>query len=89
MHRVTLIAAALLSAAGCGEIGENDIPMPLDQVPAPLMKVAREKLPEVKFDSAYKETKQGKEVFELRGKSKDGKIREIEVTADGTIIEVE
>jgi len=89
MNRLMLIIGCLMIAAGCGEVGENDTPMPLDQVPPSIMKVARDKFPEVKFDSAYKETKDGKEVFEVRGKSKDGKIREVEVTADGKILEVD
>ena len=63
--------------------------MPLDKVPPSVVKVAEEKLPGVKFDSAYKETKDGKEVYELRGKTKEGKIRDVEVTADGKVLEVD
>jgi uncharacterized membrane protein YkoI len=73
----------------CSEKGENDVSMPLDKVPPSIMKVAEEKLPGVKFDSAYKETKDGKDVYELRGKTKEGKIRDVEVTADGKVLQVD
>ena len=89
MRRLRIPAVALLIMFGCGEKGENDVPMPLDKVPPDVMKIAVEKLPGVKFDSAYKETKDGKEVFEVRGKTKDGKIRDVEVTADGKVLEVD
>lgn len=89
MKRMSILAAALLAAPGCGEKGENDVSMPLDQVPPSIMKIAEEKLPGVKFDSAYKETKDGKEVYEIRGKTKEGKIRDLEVTADGKVLQVD
>ena len=89
MRRLSILAGALLVTAGCGEKGENDVPMPLDKVPPSVMKIAEDKLPGVKFDSAYKETKGGKDVYELRGKTKEGKIRDLEVTADGKVLEVD
>ena len=90
MRRTGILAATLMATFGCGEHGENDVPMPLDKVPPSVVKAAGEKLPGVKFDSAYKETtKDGKEVYELRGKTKEGKIRDVEVTADGKVLEVD
>jgi hypothetical protein len=74
---------------GCTETHEADVAVPIEKMPAPLMKVATDKLPDVKFDTVYKGTKAGKEVYEIRGKNKEGKIREVEVTADGEIVEVE
>ena len=72
MKRVSILAGALLATAGCGEQGENDVPMPLDKVPPSVMKVAEEKLPGVRFDSAYKETKDGKDVLRTSGKDQGG-----------------
>ena len=90
MKRTSVLATILLTAtAGCGESGEHEVAMPLDQVPPALRKVAEEKFPGVKFDSAYKETKDGKDIYELRGKTKDGKIRDVEVTADGKVLDVD
>jgi hypothetical protein len=89
MRRTSILAAKLVAMFGCGEHGENDVPMPLDKVPPSVVKVAEGKLPGVKFDSAYKETKDGKDVYELRGKTKEGKIRDVEVTADGKVLEVD
>ena len=89
MRKMSIIAVALLATIGCSEKGENDVPITLDKVPPSIMKLAEEKLPGVKFDSAYKETKDGKEVYELRGKTKEGKIRDVEVTADGKVLQVD
>ena len=89
MRRLNILAGALLVAAGCGEKGENEVAMPIDQVPPSVVKIAEKTLPGVKFDSAYKETKDGKAVYELRGKTKEGKIRDLEVTADGRVLEVD
>ncbi len=89
MGRMSILAVSLLATTGCGEKGENEVAMPLDKVPPSVVKVAEEKLPGVKFDSAYKETKDGKDVYELRGKTKEGKIRDVEVTAEGRVLEVD
>jgi len=69
---------------GCEEIGAIDVP--LDQVPQPAMKVAKEKLPEVKFEKAWK-TRSGN--FEVRGKTDKGKVRDIQVTPTGDVVEVD
>lgn len=64
-------------------------PVPLEQVPAKIMEIVRAKFPDVEYESAYKGMIRGKEGFEVRGKTKSGKIREIEIAADGTIIATE
>lgn len=53
------------------------------------MKAAREKLPEVRFDSAWKAREDGREVYEVRGKTTSGKTLEVEVAPDGTVVRVE
>jgi len=50
------------------------------------MKVAREQLPDVAFDTVSR--KPGG-TFEIRGKARNGKVREVEVRPDGTVEEVE
>ena len=78
----------MLCAVGCGGCsdkpkGEN---VALDQVPEPVMKVAKEKLSGITFEQAWK-TPNGN--YEVRGKAKNGKVRDIQVKPDGTVIEVD
>ncbi len=63
--------------------------MPVAEIPADLASVAQKKLPNVKFDTARKISVHGEEVFEIRGKQPNGKVREVEVTTTGKVIEVE
>ena len=50
------------------------------------MRIAREKLPAVTFTDAYQKADG---VFEIRGKEKTGKIREIGIRTDGTVADIE
>jgi hypothetical protein len=63
----------------------------LDQVPESVMKAAREneKLPDVRFDSAWKAKERGREVYEVRGKTSAGKVFEVEITPAGEVVAVE
>jgi hypothetical protein len=86
----SLGAAIMLAACGCGG-GEAEPAqsVPIDQVPPKLMQIAREKLPGITFDRAYKIDVKGKDAYEIRGKDSRGKIREVEVSTTGEILEVE
>jgi len=53
------------------------------------VQVAEKTLPNVKFDSARKIEVNGEAVYEIRGKMPNGKIREVEVSASGNVVEVE
>ncbi len=84
--RGVLMILVFLVMLGCGKetpTGEN---VPLDKIPEPVMKVAKEKLPEVKFEQAWK-TAAGN--FEVRGKAKNGKVRDIQIKPNGDVIEVD
>jgi hypothetical protein len=59
--------------------------VPIDKVPETVMKTAQEKLPDVKFETAWKEG----EAYEVRGKSKDGKVRDVRVSPEGKVLEVD
>ncbi len=86
----SLGAAILLMACGCGGgQAEPAQSVPIDQVPPKLMEVARQKLPGITFDRAYKIDAKGKDAYEIRGKDSRGKIREVEVSTTGEVIEVE
>jgi hypothetical protein len=74
------------AAGGCGEGKEEKAAIKLEEVPEPAMKTAKEKLPDVAFHEAYRK-KDG--TFEVRGKLKSGKVREVEVKADGTFVALE
>lgn len=80
-----------LLASGCGEALEPTEMVPIEKLPTPVLKTAQEKLPDVKFDTAWKEHEQedGEEVFEVRGKTSNGKTRDIKVTASGKVLEVD
>ena len=82
---VMILAVALLFVVGCESKpkGEN---VDLDKVPEPVMKVAKEKLPDMKFEQAWK-TPNGN--YEVRGKGKNGKVRDIQVKPDGEVVEVD
>ena len=89
--RASLIipSVLLLLIAGCDAAFEKTEMVPIEKVPEPVMKVAKEKLPGVKFDTAWTETEGDKTVYEVRGKSADGKTRDIKVSPDGTVLEVD
>jgi hypothetical protein len=79
-----------LAACGCGShtAPTNEF-IPVTELAPELRKVAEKTLPDVKFESARKKIVKGEEVFEIRGKQPNGKIREVELNAAGTVIEVE
>ena len=71
---------------GCGAAKQEITTLRLEDVPPELMKIAGEKLPGVKLDSAFKKSSG---TIEIRGKAKNGKIREVDIRPDGTVEEVE
>jgi hypothetical protein len=85
MRRLLLVAVVV---CGCGEsIGEGKKEVvAMDKVPPAVMKAAQDKLPDIKFDSVLKTSKG---LYEVRGKAKTGKIREVEVNESGEVVAVE
>jgi hypothetical protein len=81
--RYVVLLLLLLAVACSGKKAEN---VPLNQVPDKVMKSAKEKLPDVKFDQAWK-TANGN--YEVRGKEKSGKVRDVQVTPEGKVVEVD
>ena len=63
--------------------------VPLDQLPPGSLEAATKALPEVKFHEARKAKFNGQDAYEIRGKDKRGKIREVEVSTSGEILEIE
>jgi outer membrane lipoprotein-sorting protein len=84
-HFLMGVALAAVFLAGCGEDRSKAV-VPLDQVPEPAMKAAKETLKDVKFEQAFKKADG---TYEVRGKNAQGKVREVEVTADGVVKQIE
>jgi hypothetical protein len=82
----------VLLVCGCGQAdtARHQDPVPMDKVPAAAMdaavKTAKEKFPDLKFESAWKKSTG---VYEIVGKTKSGKVHDIEVTEAGEVTEVE
>jgi hypothetical protein len=92
MSRIWLgiVILASLAVVGCGSTPpQSDPVVPIEQVPPKVMDVARRELPGFTFDTVYKMKIEGKDAYEVRGKDKRGKVREVEVSAEGEVIAVE
>ena len=79
----------MIVALGSSSPPESDEIVPIDQVPAKLMEVARKQLPGYTLDTAYQMKIDGKDAYEVRGKNKQGKTREVEVSAAGEVLAIE
>jgi hypothetical protein len=86
MRKTMTVVLMTVLVVGCGEGTSSGENVALDQVPEPVMKVATEKLPGVKFEQAWK-THGGN--YEVRGKGKNGKVRDIQVKPNGDVVEVD
>jgi hypothetical protein len=88
--RLAAIGVVLLTV-GCGKSPATDATetIPLSDVSSELRDIAPKTLPNVKFDSARKKKLNGEDILEIRGKQANGKIREVEVSLSGQVIEVE
>ena len=72
---------------GCGSEGEGPkVQVKMEEVPPAALKTAQGKEPGMEFTEAFLK-KDG--TYELRGKTKTGKVREVEVKADGTFVDLE
>jgi hypothetical protein len=88
--RFVILLLLLLFLAGCGSPPAPESPwMSTADIPAESLAAAQKKLPNVKFDTARKIKYKGGDAFEIRGKQPNGKVREVEATPDGEVIEVE
>lgn len=86
---IVFLGICVLPAIGCGEAARRDEPAKISDVPEDILKVAQEKLPNIKFDQAWKTKFKGQDAYELRGKNSRGKVREVEVSTSGEVLEVE
>lgn len=85
-----VLLTTLLFATGCESIGEQfKEPIALDKVPAEILTMAKEQLPDAEIYAAFTEVEDGQPVYEFRAKMKTGKIRELEITRDGKVLNKE
>ncbi len=92
MTRRAFLAAVpvLLTPLGCGEREPDPEQwVAIDDVPEPIISKARKELPDIKFTRAWKVQRAGKDAYEMRGLTKNGKTREIMIGVDGKVIEIE
>ena len=85
MRRLLMLVVLV---GGCGESlgeGKKEV-VAMDKVPPAVMKAAKDKMPDIKFDSVLKTSKG---LYEVRGKASNGKIREVEVNESGEVVAVE
>ncbi len=80
------LAATGLAPTGCGESAPPKTVVALKDVPPDIMAVAKKNLPDVTFDTAWRKDNGS---YEVRGKAKSGKVREIDIRPDGSIEEIE
>jgi uncharacterized protein YcfL len=93
---VFVFVVSLVLVAGCGEhdepAGLRKKVIELDKVPAAALAAAAKTLPEVKLQDAWENVDaEGKlHSYEIRGLNpKSGKIREVRVSHEGKVLEVE
>jgi hypothetical protein len=79
-----LLIAAVIAFAGCSKA--QKVSVELTDVPEKAMRTVREKMPEATLTAAWIKPDG---TYEVRGKLKSGKIREVEVKADGTFVDME
>lgn len=90
LQRLTLamLVLALTAPLIYAEEGESEEDIALDAVPAEVLAAAQAAAEGATFTSAERETEDGVVVYELKGTLGEDKV-EVEVAADGTVIETE
>ena len=93
MRRFPLIAAlslVILLPACKGKDNREVVEiLSVDQVPKAALEAAKKKLPGYQFKSFYSKMLDNQKIFEIRGTNSKGEIHEVEVNAEGKILEVE
>ncbi len=85
MAAVVMFAACL----GCGAKPAPTTVVPLEEIAPDLLEAAQKALPNVKFQSARKVDANGQPAFEIRGTQSSGKVREVEISTSGEVLEIE
>ena len=84
---LTLAIGLVLAMSGCTE-GKKEVTLKFADCPAAVQKTIMDHASGVQFSAVDQETKKdGRVVYEAKGKKADGKKIEIKVAADGSLIE--
>ncbi len=83
---ITVLTTSAITA--CSD-KDNEIEIPLSEVPANIITAVQNTLPGISLTEAEKEVEHGIVVYELEGVLLNGKQYEIKIEEDGTIISVE
>lgn len=87
MKKVFQVCFLTVTLTGCGSSWEGPkVQIKMEEIPPAALKTAQDKLPGMVFTDAFLK-KDG--TYEIRGKTKTGKVREVEVKADGTFVDLE
>ncbi len=87
--RYAILVVLICLICGCAAKEAETTVVPIAEVSPELVTVAQKTLPNVKFSSARKIQVNGEDVYEIRGTMPSGKIREVEVSVSGKVVEVE
>ena len=83
---LTLVIGLALAGSGCAE-SEKEITLKFADCPAAVQKTIMDYAGGVQFPEVDKETKRnGRVVYEAKGKKTDGREIEIKVAADGSLV---
>jgi len=85
---IPLIVVCLAACASIGRAFDDDESIALSEVPAKVKEAAQNAVDGIVLTESEVEEEDGQLVYELEGKV-DGKEYEIEVTADGQVLEIE
>ena len=83
---IAILSTLTLSA--CSD-KDNDVDIPLSEVPDNIITIVQNTLPGISLTEAEKEVNKDVVIYELEGKLINGKEYEIEITESGTILKIE
>ncbi len=89
-----IMSLLVVTGSGCSENEpreQNTADIAVKDVPADVMEQAKKALPDVEFEDAWKvQDAEGKLLgYEVRGRNNVGKIREVRISPEGKVLEME
>ena len=92
MHRIgslvacVAILAGIPACVGCGSRPAAAPPLTIEDLPPAFLATAKQRFPRVRFDAVFRKPDG---TLEIRGREKNGKVREVQIRPDGTVVELE